>query len=197
MNNRPATNYFTAKHLEALSELRGKGFPIPPALTVDEPQPLALTTRADIGAYVEQHGGGEDEVRLLNQVVAALVRTPRYVEALAADLSVRVSILTGEPHGLVSEMDRHSAAMQAHARALRGAAKPAGVRDVAPGQPKPPPPQPPKPPAPPPAPQKPALTTPPSPGPFRNGGPLSAAEVERRKQALAALKPKTTTVESA
>jgi hypothetical protein len=190
--NAPATNYYVAQCLEALSELKAKDFPVPQALTVDAPQPLALTTREDIGAYVALHGGGADEARLLGQIVAALTRTPRYVEALAADLSVRVSILTGEPHGLVSEMDRHSAALLIHTKAVRSPPKPAGVRDAAPGQPKPPQTQSPKPPAPAAA-NKPASTTPPAASPFRNGGQLSAGEIEKRKQALAALKPKTAT----
>ncbi len=131
-------SYYVTRCLEALSELRAKGFPVPPALTVDEPQPLALTTREDIGAYVALHGGGEDEARLLGQAVASITRTPRYQEALAADLSARVSILTGEAVGLVSEPDRLSAALQINAKALRAT-------------PKPPPPQTPKPPPPPPA----------------------------------------------
>jgi ProQ/FINO family len=177
-------SYYVAQCLEALSELKAKGFPVPRALTVDEPQPLALTTREDIAAYVARQGGGEDEARLLGQTVAALTRTPRYVEALAADLSARVSILTGEAVGLVSETDRHSAALQIHARAMRSN-KPAGVRDVAPAMPKPAAaPKPPQPPAP-----KAAAPLPPT--PFRNGGQLSAGEIEKRRQALAALKPKT------
>jgi hypothetical protein len=182
-------NYHMEKHLEALAELKARGFPVPPALdNQDEPQPLALTTRADIAAYVAQHGGGQDEARLLDKVVAALVRTPRYTDAVAADLGVRVSIITSEAVGPVSEMDRHSAALLIHARALRGS-KPAGVRDVAQADQKPPPqsPKPTKSPAP-------KVAAPPPPTPFRNGGQLSAGEIEKRKQALAALKPKTSAV---
>ena len=180
-------NDHAAKCAEALAELKTKGFPVPAALESGD-EPLALATREDVGAYVALHGGGEDEARLLAQIVAALTRTPRYIEALASDLSLRVSILTGEAAGPVSEMDRHSAALLIHARALRSASKPAIAQDVAPAKPKPPPPQPPKPPAPPSiAAQRPA---PPAASPFSNGGPLSAAEVERRKEALASLKPK-------
>jgi hypothetical protein len=188
----PPTDYHTARCPEALSLLRARGFPVPAAFeNASEPQALALTTREDIASYVSSHGGGEDETRLLVAIVAALTRTPRYVEALASDLSLRVSILTGEAVSPVSEMDRHSAGLLIHARALRSASK-AGVQDIAPAKPNPPPPQPPKPPAPPPlAAQKAAAATLPSPSPFRNGGPLSAAEIERRKEALAALKPKT------
>jgi hypothetical protein len=186
----PPIDYYAARCFDALSLLRAKGFPAPAALeSVSEPQPLALTTRDDVGPYVASHGGGEDEARLLVAIVAALTRTPRYFEALASDLCPRVSILTGEAIGLVSEMDRQSAALLVHARALRSASK-AGVQDLAPAKPKPPP-QPPKPPAPPPiAAQKAEATTPPPPNPFRNGGQLSAAEIERRKQALASLKPR-------
>ena len=128
-DRRLAVNYFTAQCLEAIAELKARGFPVPPALeNGDEPRALALTTREDIGAYVALHGGGEDEARLIAKIVAALTRTPRYLEALASDLSLRVSILTGEAVGLVSEMDRHSAALLIHARALRSASKPAGGR---------------------------------------------------------------------
>lgn len=176
-------NFFAKTHADALEALKARGFPIPPALAnASDPRPLAISTRSDIAAYVEAHGGGEEEARILGQAMAALTRTPFYIEALAADLSERVSILTGAAVGPVSELDRHSAALQIHAKAVRSN-KPAGVPDAAPTRPKPPP-QPSKPPAPPPpAAQKPAST------PFRNGGQLSAAEVERRKRALAALTP--------
>jgi hypothetical protein len=110
-----------------------------------------------------------------------LVHTPRYQEAIAADLSERVT-LDGKPAGLVSESDRLSAALQLNAKALRGAS----------ASPKPPPPQPPKPPPPPPAASQASSPAKPTSSPFRNGGSLSPVEVEKRRQALAALKPRAT-----
>jgi hypothetical protein len=153
------------KCFKALAELKAKGFPIPPALANnDEPRPLALSTHSDVNDYVALHGFGADEARLLDRAIGSLVRTPRYQEALAADLSMRFAI-TGEPVEPVSETDRLSASLLINAKALRSI--PASLRPT--------PSQPPKP--------SPSLS------PFRNGGSLSTAEIERRKQALAALNP--------
>jgi hypothetical protein len=168
-----------------LAELNRRGVPTPIALAnVDALQPLALSTRADADAYIERHGGGAAERKLLGRVVMLLTSSPKYIEALAADLSSRVT-LDGADAGLVSEADRLSAALQLNSRALRAV-------------PKPPPPQTPKPPPPPPseAPKddgKLSLkATALAPSPFRNGGVLTPTEVERRRQALAALKPRAT-----
>jgi hypothetical protein len=172
-------NYFTIKHREAVEALKARGFPVPAALDItDDPSPLSLTTRDDIGAWVAQHGGGEEETRLLEKAVGALVRTPPYVEALVTDAAVRISILDGAPHGLVSEMDRHSSALALHAKALRQ--KPPPVQDAAPAKPKPS------------SSQSPAAKAPPQPSPFRrDSAPVSEAEIARRKAALAnGLKPR-------
>jgi hypothetical protein len=185
-------NHNAEKCLELLAEIKARGFPVPPAINVAEPQPLALTTRDDIAAYVAAHGGGADEARLLGRLVGSLTRTSRYQDALAADLSARVSIITGETVDLVSESDRHSAALQIHAKAVRFSRPPASVREIAPAAPKASPISKPAPAAPPPvATQKPVAPPPSSPAPFRNGAQLSDAEIEKRRQALAALKPKT------
>jgi hypothetical protein len=104
----------------ALAELRLKGFPIPAALDLDHPRPLAVSVQADVNAYVKAHGFGPAEAKALGRIIMNLTRVPRYQEAVAADLSVRVS-LSGEIVGPVSDLDRHSAALWLHARAIRNA----------------------------------------------------------------------------
>ena len=163
-------NYYAIKHREALDALAAKGFPVPPALDrLDDLAPLAISTRQDVLAYVEAHGGGADEIALMGKAVSCLAKTTRYLKAAAREDSVRVTI-AGEVVGPVSEEHRAAARLALDARAQRAT------------KPKPPP-QTPKPAPPPPAAQRP-------PSPFRRGAPVSAEEIERRRQALASLMAK-------
>jgi sRNA-binding protein len=176
-------NYFSTKHREVLDALRARDFPVPEALSnFDEPRPLALTTRSDIEAYVACHGGGDEEIALMGRAVSFLTKAIKYIKATARDGAVRVSI-TGEIVGPVSEEHRAAARRMLEARAARAKAKASA------GKPRPPPPQAPRPPAPPPSPPA-AQMRKTAPNPFRRGAPISAEEVERRRQALASLKPK-------
>jgi hypothetical protein len=180
-----------SKHAKAaakLAQLMARGFPIPPALAdIDKPRPLALSTREDVDAFVALHGGGPEEAKLLGKAVMELTQTARYKKALAAEGSERITLM-GEPAGPVADEARRHAAQELREMAERAAM----------ATPKPPPPQIPQPPPPPPsappvaAPGLPMSsanpTTKPASNPFRDGRPISAAEVERRRQALASLR---------
>jgi hypothetical protein len=153
-----------------LAELKARRLPIPPALTGEESMPLALSTRADMAVWAAAHGYDEAAVAMLKRLIAATVRSGPYQKALAADLSMRHS-LDGEPVELVSEMDRHSAALALHARALKdaGQAKPpekaVAPKPVEPGKP----------------------TASPPKRPIVNPKALTPQEIERRRVALASL----------
>lgn len=159
-----------------LAELKARGLPIPPVLTGEESMPLALSTRADAPVWAAAHGYDEAAIAFLGRAIAATVRSGPYQRALAADLSMRHS-LDGEAVALVSEMDRHSAALSVHARALKDAsAQP-------PEKAAPPKPVAPRPPA--------AAPSKPPERPFAGGRPgakaLTPQEIDRRRAALDAL----------
>lgn len=165
-------NYHAAKHQEALSALKAKGFPIPPALDrLDDPAPLALSTRQDVLAYVEAHGGGADEIALMGIAVSCLAKTTHYLKATAREGAVRMTI-AGEVVGPVSEEHRAAARLALDARAKRAAKpKPTAPKPIAAR-----------------AARAAAAKGPPPPNPFRRGAPISAVEVERRRTALASLR---------
>jgi hypothetical protein len=183
-------DYFTKKFTEAIAALKARGKSIALALLEAEPAPLALSTWDDVTGFAALHEYGNDDVALLRKAVWALTKTPRYQAAAASDLSVRVSVLTGETCGTVSDLDRHSSAMAIFPRTIREAARNSVVPTIAASKPKPPPPQAPKPPAPPPEPPPPAAKTSPMLGssPFRvaGPGPLSREEQERRAAVIKA-----------
>ena len=191
-------NHNRRRHAEVLAKLEARGFPVPDAIAnVDNPRPLATSTRQDVVAWVKAHNGAWRDRELITAATAAFVKTPKYAGALAAEGAVRVSILTGAPVEPVSDSDRQSAFASRHPKAKgpRGtldreqATQPKARSGVeVSGKPKPPP-QVPKPPAPPPSPPAVQMRKP-APNPFRRGAPISAEEVERRRQVLASLKPK-------
>jgi hypothetical protein len=111
------------RHAEVIAKIEARGrVPIPPAIAdVDDPQPLAVSTRQDIVAWVKQHNGAWRDRELLAAAIAALVRTPAYIRSLAAASSVRVSILTGEMTEAVSDEDRASAIAAGQRRARQKA----------------------------------------------------------------------------
>jgi hypothetical protein len=151
----PSKEYFTRKCTEAVAALKQLGLPVPATLLeLDDLRPLALSTWQIANEFAVEHYGQDNEEAkaLLHRCIWAYVRTPQYAASLGADLSTRVNLVTGEPEGMASDLDRHSAALSTFVKALRTSAKNAAVPAASPAKPKPPPPQPPKPPAPPPSP---------------------------------------------
>jgi sRNA-binding protein len=80
----------------------------------EEVLPLRIGIDEDLRAFLPDTPEAQ---RLLNTALRRYVTTTRYLEALAAE-GTRRHAVDGSAVGLVSEMDRHSAALMLHRRAM-------------------------------------------------------------------------------
>jgi hypothetical protein len=103
---------------QLLDELLARGLPAPAVLVAGEPLPLALSTRVDLPIWAAAHGYDAEATDTLQSIIRMTVRSAAYQRCLAADLGWRFS-LDGEAIEPVSQSDRHSAALNLHARALK------------------------------------------------------------------------------
>src|SRR6516162_3426850 len=104
----------------ALAPLIAAGLPLPFPLTEalkDNPSPLALSTREAWPEWAAAKGYDPEQADRLMQSIRRLRSSAGYLQALAADLSLRYDA-DGAVTENVSDLDRHSAALALHARAL-------------------------------------------------------------------------------
>jgi sRNA-binding protein len=125
-----------SKFAAAIAALEARGLPIPFALA-GEPEPLSLTVRDEVEQWASAHGYDKAAIKLLVRAIRGRVWANQYLAAVGADLSVRVD-LDGAPAGPVSEMDRLSANLTAHARAMKEQFKAPARAPEAATTPKPP-----------------------------------------------------------
>ena len=113
----PAPPRFVALAQELLAA--GRPIPVPLERAVGgETVPLALSTRADLPVWCELRGYSTEQTARLMKAVGELVRTPRYLEAVAADLAERHDV-DGKPVEPVAREHVLTAALMLHAREVR------------------------------------------------------------------------------
>ena len=121
-----ATLKFEPKFVTIAKQLiaAGRQIPVPLARAIDDDfVPLSLTTREDWPAWAALNGYSAEQIELLGKCIAALVRWPNYLEAVASDLAVRIDY-DGKPTEPVMREHALAAALMLQVREMRKARRP-------------------------------------------------------------------------
>lgn len=107
----PPPKITLADAIAALREATKHPLPGLPSKPREAIAPLAMTTRQQVAALVAAagHEDAEEAQRLASGAIRFITRNYGYIEAVAADLSMRVDIVTGEIVEPVAREDRAAA----------------------------------------------------------------------------------------